>query len=151
MARRLVRLALITLALLAIAAYVSPRLGTTAEYPSDIFTEQDEPIDDGAAQGFRTDEGDAELLISGTPNVRQDTPQTYVEKYIDPSGVEVTQRLVTGSFYILAGTRGSHMLYERCNFPAAPDGTIRCIGVRYPASESAKWEPIVTRIGNSLR
>jgi hypothetical protein len=159
--RRLLQLALLTVMLLALAAiawaegpwatYVNPRFGTTADYPADVFTELDEPPENGDGQGFRSEDGQAQLLIYGQHNVRRDSPQSYLEKYVDLAGVEVTLRQVTDRFYVVSGIRGSRVLYERCNFPLRTDGIVHCLGLSFPAKHRAKWDPIAARIANSLR
>lgn len=159
--RRLLQLALLTAMLLALAAnaraegnwatYVNPRFGTTADYPADVFSEPDEPSENGDGQGFRSEDGEARLVIYGQRNVRRDTPQSYLANYVDLAGVEITVRWVTDRLYVISGVRGDRMLYERCHFPTAAGGIIDCLGMSYPAKQRAKWEPIAARIGASLR
>ena len=54
-----------------------------------------------------------------------------------------------GGFFAVFGTRGATIYYERCNFPNMD--VLSCFYVSYPAAEKAKWDAIVTRIGQSLR
>jgi hypothetical protein len=49
----------------------------------------------------------------------------------------------------VSGTRGTIIFYERCNFPN--DDVVNCFSVTYPAAEKAAWDPIVTRMSQSLR
>jgi hypothetical protein len=49
----------------------------------------------------------------------------------------------------VSGTRGATIYYEHCNFPNMD--VLSCFYVSYPAAEKAKWDAIVTRIGQSLR
>jgi hypothetical protein len=131
--------------------FVSPRFGTTVEYPADVFTEHDEFVDDGDVHVFRSRNADAGILIIGFRNTEKDTPKSYLERRVDLSGLEVSRYEVTDHFYAVAGERGGRVFYERCNFQSGPDGNVHCVGGRYPVAERAFWDPIVTRIINSLR
>lgn len=131
--------------------YRNARYGTTAEYPARLFTVRDVPPANGDGQGFRTEDGRTTLLIYGTRNAENDTPASYLAKYVDLEGVDVSYRRVTDRFYVVSGRRGENVFYERCNFPSAPLGVIDCIGIAYPADEKETWDPIVARLGASLR
>lgn len=133
------------------ATYRNARYGTTAEYPANLFAVRDVPPANGDGQGFRTEDGRATLLIYGARNAENDTPASYLAKYVDLVGVAVSYRRVTDRFYAVSGMRGENIFYERCNFPAVPHGVIDCIGITYPADEKEAWDPIVARLGASLR
>jgi hypothetical protein len=131
--------------------YTSARYGTTADYPGYLFTVRDVAPANGDGQGFRTADGRAQLLIYGARNIENDTPQSYLAKYVDLDGVTVSYRRVTAQFYVVSGTRGDSIIYERCNFGPVPAGVIHCVGLAYPADEKETWDPIVARLGASLR
>jgi hypothetical protein len=133
------------------ATYKNPRFGTTADYPAHLFTVRDPPPANGDGQGFRTEDGRATLLIYGARNAENDTPQSYLAKYVDLVDVAVSYRRVTARFYVVSGTRGENIIYERCNFEPVPHGIVDCIGLAYPAEEKNAWDPIVARLGASLR
>jgi hypothetical protein len=59
---------------------------------------------------------------------------------------DVTYKNIGADFY--AVSRGATIYYERC-FPNMD--VLSCFYVSYPAAEKAKWDAIVTRIGQSLR
>lgn len=131
--------------------YVNNRLGTTVDYPSDIFREEEQLIEDDGALQFQTESGDAAMFVLAAPNTWLDPPKAYLEKYINLAGVQIRQLLITDIHYVVEGTRNGQVLYERCIFPQDPPKRIHCVGVIYPAAHSAKWEPIVARIARSLR
>ena len=133
------------------ATYRNARFGTTADYPAYLFTVRDVPPANGDGQGFRTEDGRATLLIYGARNAESETPASYLAKYVDLGGVTVSYRRVTDRFYVVSGTRGENVFYERCNFAPVPQGVIDCIGITYPAEDKATWDPIVARLGASLR
>jgi hypothetical protein len=60
---------------------------------------------------------------------------------------DVTYKKIGADFY--AVSRGATTYYERCNFPNMD--VLSCFYVSHPAAEKAKWDAIVTRIGQSLR
>lgn len=157
--RRLVSFALAAVAGLAVsgaapakdrwATYSNPRFGTTADYPTDLFTVQDPPPENGDGASFRTADGRAQLSIYGAYNVEHDTPQSYVAKTDEFQSA--TYKRVTADFYAVSGTSGATIYYDRCNFPPRNDDVLNCFHVTYPAAEKAVWDPIVTRISQSLR
>jgi hypothetical protein len=133
------------------ATYANPRFGTSADYPAHLFTRRDHPPGNGDGQSFRTADGRARLTIFGTRNIDDDTPETYLAKFADLAGTAVAMRRVTARYYVLSGTRGGDIFYDRCNFPAAPDDIIDCLTITYPAQEKAAWDAVVTRMSRSLR
>ena len=130
------------------ATYTNPRFGTTADYPADIFSVRDRPPENGDGQRFRSGDGRAQLSIYGQYNVEADTPKSYLEKFVDQQGI--SYRRVTKRFYVVSGSRDGDIFYQRCNFPANLDGIIDCLNVSYPAQEKTTWDPIVTRLSQSL-
>lgn len=131
--------------------YINARFGTTADYPAHLFTQRDPPPENGDGQTFRTADGRARLSIYGAHNAEGDTPQSYLEKYVDLEGVAVGLKRVTARFYAVSGTRGEEIFYDRCNFPAKRDWVIDCFTITYPAADKAAWDAVVTRLSGSLR
>jgi hypothetical protein len=131
------------------ATYANPRFGTTADYPADLFTVQDPPPENGDGATFRTADGRAQLVIYGAYNVDNDTPASYVAKNEEFNGA--AYKRVTSGFYVVSGTSGSDIYYDRCNFPPRNDDVLNCVHIVYPAAEKALFDPIVARISTSLR
>lgn len=128
-------------------SYTNARFGAKADYPARRFSVRDRPPDNGDGQTFRTPDGRAELTIYGAHNVQQDTPQSYVENYVNHAGISLKR--ITARFFVVSGTRDGKIFYQRCNFPTARDGIVHCFNLTYPAGEK-DWDAIVTRIGSSL-
>ena len=63
------------------ATYTNPRFGTTTDYPSDLFTVQDPPAENGDGQTFRTADGRAELSIYGTNNLESALGGPWSNRY----------------------------------------------------------------------
>ena len=129
------------------ATYTNPRFGTAADYPSDLFTVQDPPAENGDGQTFRTADGRAELSIYGTNNLEAERPQAYVARHVNLD--DVTFKRVTSDYYVVSGSRGASIYYERCNFPN--NDVLYCFYITYPAQEKSAWDATVTRISHSLR
>jgi hypothetical protein len=130
-------------------AYANARFGTAIEYPAGIFSTREPPPENGDGQAFRSADGRARLLVYGANNVENDTPQSYVDKYVDPKGVSF--RRVTRDFFAVSGVREGAIFYQRCNFAPPPGDTIHCFMVTYPSDRKATWNPIVGRLSRTLR
>lgn len=131
------------------STYTNPRFGTTADYPTNVFTVRDPPPVNGDGQTFRNRDGRAKLSIYGKRNVELDTPRTYVEKY--PDLRDTNYQRVTRDFFVVSRARKGIILYDRCNFPRNRDGIIDCISLTYPAEEREAWDSVVSRVSRSLR
>jgi hypothetical protein len=129
--------------------YANARFGTAIEYPAGIFSTREPPPENGDGQAFRSADGRARLLVYGANNVENDTPQSYVDKYVDPKGVSF--RRVTRDFFAVSGVREGAIFYQRCNFAPPPGDTIHCFMVTYPSDRKATWNPIVGRLSRTLR
>ena len=131
------------------ATYSNARFGTTADYPVSLFSMRDPPPDNGDGQVFHTEDRRAHLTVWGAHNADGDSAQSYLKRYGTQDAV--SYRRVTARYYVVSGTREGDIFYERCNFSAKPDGIIDCLNVTYPAQDKAAWDPIVTRLSESLR
>jgi hypothetical protein len=131
------------------ASYANARFGTWLDYPSDLFSERDPAPINNDGRTFRSRDGRARLSVHASHNVEADTPQRYLQKY--PDDQPSSFRRVTKTFYVLSGRRGDDIYYRRCNFVGLEDGTIHCFEISYPAADKATYDPIVERMGKSLR
>jgi hypothetical protein len=131
------------------ASYANARFGTWLDYPSDLFSERDPAPLNNDGRTFRSRDGRARLSVHAMHNVEADTPQRYLDKYLDDKNVSF--RRVTPNFFAVSGRNGADIYYRRCNFAGLEDGTIHCFEISYPAAEKAAFDPIVERIGKSLR
>jgi len=105
----------------------------------------------GGGQGFRTPDERARLSIYGSWNVEQDTPRSYLTKYLHSMIKNPTYARATSRFFAVSGIDRGNIEYQRCNFPERPDGIMDCISISYPANEKERWDAIVARISRSLR
>jgi len=126
--------------------YSNPRYGATADYPADLFTVKEPPPENGDGQTFHTADGRAELTIYGANNIDGEAGRL---RLAPRESADISYKKVGADFYAVSGKRGATIYYERCNFPNLD--VLVCFYVSYPAADKAKWDPIATRIGQSLR
>jgi hypothetical protein len=131
------------------ASYTNARFGTTADYPTALFSIRERAPENGDGQTFRSRDGRAQLSIYGQHNATADTPKGYLENFVDRRGASYQR--VTKQFYAISGKRDGRIFYQRCNFSADPQGIIDCLNVTYPEEDEIALNPIVTRMSRTLR
>jgi hypothetical protein len=121
-------------------------LGTSVQVPRELF-----PIRKGSGRErlFTTADGRAELRVFAFRNERGESPARYLRRMFAKNRDRLTYDRVTGEFFAVSAPDKGRVLYRRCNF--SDDGLVRCIDLRYPASEKRAWDAVVTRISLSLR
>jgi hypothetical protein len=118
------------------------RFGFSLDYPSDVFVADPGQTDEGAA--FRSRDGRARLVVSAGVNSKGTTLTTHRRSLMEgPYGnalLDYTPR--RRYWYVLSGTLGEEMLYERVTFSC--DGrTVHSWKLAYPLSERAFYDRIV--------
>jgi hypothetical protein len=130
--------------------YANPRFGTTIDYPADLFVARDPPPDNGDGQAFRSRNGRIHLAVWGRYNVDGNSPQQYVDDYVEKDG-GITYRQITARHFIVSGLRNGDIFYQRCNFAAPPGDVVDCFKTTYPAADKAAMDAVVARLSQSLR
>jgi hypothetical protein len=128
--------------------YVNARFGTSATFPDEIFTEQQEPPENGDGLEWRSKDG-ASIAIFGAYNVMDDTPKT-----LDAEGRELEGRTVTYSrtgrnWLVQSGFDNGLVFYERQVI--SPTKVIHGVLIEYPPALKAVYDPLVGPIAASLR
>lgn len=126
--------------------YTNGRIGTRAEYPSEIF--KDPVFSDNDDGGRWSSENGAKLLIFGSQNSLSQTPASYAEflKHSDRIRYRrISYRLIKAKSLILSGTVRGHIFYERYEF-GDPSGVIHAISIEYPATARSILEPLIPRM-----
>jgi DnaJ-like protein len=118
------------------------RFGFSLDYPSDVFVADPAQTDEGAA--FRSRDGRARLVVSAGVNSKGTTLAAHRRSLMEgPYGgalLDYTPR--RRYWYVLSGTLGEEMLYERVTFSC--DGrTVHSWKLAYPLSERAVYDRIV--------
>lgn len=120
----------------------------SVDVPAGIFTVDKGATPAGTGRTFVTADGRADLSIYSIDHPSARPPSAFVRQNFNvPDGVSVTYRRVTGRIVALSGYRGNTIWYTRCNVSR---GNAKCVGLNYPRQEKLRWDPVVTRISNSL-
>jgi curved DNA-binding protein CbpA len=126
--------------------YQNARFSFALKYPADVFA-----IDTGTAnendRTFRSTNGDALLRIFATENVTGVTPAKYRRALIEGlyTGVDLEHSPQRKFWFVLSGTRGDKVFYERVIFSC--DGkAIHGWEMIYPSSERTVYDLVVDEI-----
>jgi hypothetical protein len=125
--------------------YTIVRTGAHVDIPTAIFAKDAGPSQTGSGRRFFTADGRANLTVQSVPNRAGYSPAVFLAKMRPPSGVIYSR--VTPNFFVLSSFRDKTIWYNRCNFSGH---FAHCILLNYPASESRRWDDVVTRISRTL-
>jgi hypothetical protein len=135
----------------AAVVYLNERFGFQLAYPSAVF-EPGEAPDGGQGMVFTSRDGAAQLLVSAGRNTSGETLGSYRRFVLSKSypDARIEYAPVRGSWFVLSGTNGDTMFYERITF--------RCGGkviygwqMTYPVAERQIYDPIVEAVHRSYR
>jgi hypothetical protein len=129
--------------------YHNDRYGTTIDYP-DIFVAQPPP-DSNDGRAFKSADG-ADFSVSALYNALDFTVAKYrdfIVKNIDP-GSTVTYQASGGNWFVISGTKGADIFYERHLLSHGAQMTEDFV-ISYPASLKSTYDPIVARMAKSFR
>jgi hypothetical protein len=134
--------------------YANPRFGTSAEVPRQGFTPDPAP-ENGDGQAWTSTDGKGQIRVFGAFMVVADTFAGYRDFEIGAAredGLDVTYSAAGKDWFAFSGTQRGDIIYEKavlsktCSTPIANH-----IYLKYPASERARYDPIVKRMATSLR
>jgi hypothetical protein len=131
-------------------SYRNERFGTSIEYPSDRFRSLPPP-ENGDGLKFAATDG-AEFVVSAIRNVLEESLAEIEESYLkerEPSE-EITYRTKGSNWFVLSGTRGDLIFYER-HLVSHRNEIINTFDIIYPASLKRIYDPITARMSKSLR
>lgn len=129
--------------------YSNDRYGTTIDYPA-LFKPQPPPdADDGRT--FKSADG-ARFTVSasygGIDSSLADY-QSFIEQNI-ASGSTITYRARGGNWFVISGTRGADIFYERHALTHHGEMTEDFV-ITYPAVLRKIYDPIAARMAKSFR
>jgi hypothetical protein len=132
------------------ASYRSAALGFALQYPADVFVSAPSPSDEG--ESFRSHDGRARLVIFAAPTTNGTTlpkhRQSLVEGPYKGAAFDYTPQRST--WFVLSGTLGDTMFYERVTF--ACDGrTFHGWKLVYPLAERTLYDRIVEELHRRYR
>jgi curved DNA-binding protein CbpA len=126
--------------------YQNARFSFALKYPADVFA-----IDSGTAnendRTFRSTSGDALLRIFATENVTGVTPAKYRRSLIEGryAGVDFEHSPQRKFWFVLSGTRGDQVFYERVIF-SCDTKAIHGWQMIYPSSERTLYDLVADEI-----
>jgi serine/threonine-protein kinase len=126
--------------------YQNSRFSFALKYPADVFA-----IDMGTAdendRTFRSIDGDALLRIFANENVNGVTLAKYRRSLIEGryAGVDLDHSPLRKFWFVLSGTRGDHVFYERVIF-SCDTKAIHGWQMIYPSSERTLYDLVVDEI-----
>ncbi len=129
--------------------YYNDRYGTTVDYP-DVFKAQPPPdANDGRA--FKSADGATFAVYASYNALDFDLAKyrDFIMKNLD-SGEVVTYQTSRNSWFVISGTNGAKIFYERHLLSHAGQ-MMESFVMSYPASLKQTYDPIVTRMAKSLR
>ncbi len=127
--------------------YADRDSGVRVDFPARLFPVDAGEPDRGVGRIFETEDGRARFSAYSLENEANDTPQSYLRKYLKVDTSKIDYRRVTNRFFVVSGVQNGNVYYSRCNFR----GRMHCIYMSYPAPEVRAWDNIVTRVSLSLR
>lgn len=133
------------------ATYRNSRFGFEFSYPSGLLIPEPGPGND-AGRVFRSRDGRAKLLAAAGDNAGNDTLEAYRRFLITESyrGARLDYAPVRPNWFVLSGTRGDEMFYERVTF-ACGGRLIYGWQLTYPVAERAIYDRVVEAIHRSYR
>ena len=129
--------------------YHNDRYGTTIDYPGQFKPEPPPDADDG--RKFKDAQG-AEFAVYASYNALDfdlAKYQDFILKNLDP-GEAVTYQAQGGNWFVVSGTKGDSIFYERHLLSHGGQMT-EAFSITYPAAAKLSYDPMVARMAKSLR
>lgn len=130
--------------------YVNPRFGMAVDIPAHFHAEGAAPVD-GEGKRFRAQNGRATITAWGAPAQADDfMAETGARIRADEAeGWAITYRSETPDWAAWGGTRGGHVFYAKAILVCNGTQTAN-VRLDYPAADVPNFDPVVTRLGQSL-
>lgn len=134
-----------------LSIYRNDRYRFELSFPAAIFS-PDGIAESDRGKMFKSRDGAARLLASAGPNDSQLTLEAYRQFVLNKSysGARIDYAPVRRNWFVLSGTIGDKMFYERI--------TLKCGGkviygwqMFYPAAERKLYDPVVEAVHRSYR
>lgn len=129
--------------------YANDRFGASAEYP-DRFSIKADPPANNDGQRFFTADRRATFAVFGFLNALDETPRQMLESR-KAAGTTYSLASANAGSFTLSGRRGDRITYQRCLRSGLDKSIFVCVDLEYPADAKQEFDPIVTRVANSLR
>jgi hypothetical protein len=129
--------------------YHNDRYGTTIDYPEQFKAEPPPGSDDGRM--FKSTDGAEFSVYASYNSLDFDVAkfQDFTLKNLDPGEV-VTYRAHGDNWFVVSGTKGADIIYERHLLSHGGQMT-EGFSISYPAAAKQSYDPIVARMVKSFR
>ena len=129
--------------------YQNDRYGTTIDYP-DMFKPEPPPDNDGG-RAFKSTDG-ARFSVSASYGGIDSNLAEYRDFILKnlKAGETVTYKTSGKNWFVISGTAGSNIFYERHMLSHGGEMTEDFV-ISYPAAAKAAYDPIVARMAKSFR
>lgn len=132
------------------ATYYNKRFGFTLSYPTAQFKPKEPLSDDGRV--WISHDGNASLLAGALPNADSMNLRDYREFLLKETyaGAEIQYSPIQDTWFVLSGTRGETVFYERVTFTCG-GRLINSWAILYPVGERQLYNRIVEQVARSYR
>lgn len=133
-----------------VATYRNEKHGFTLAYPTDKFLAL--PPAGDSARMFVSRDGNARLAAGALRNFDGKGLRDYREFLLNASypGAQIDYAPVRDNWFVLSGTRGNTMFYERVTFTCG-GSKINSWAMQYPVAERQIYDRIVEQVHRSYR
>jgi len=132
------------------ATYANERFFFSIDYPDSLKMQPPPDNDDGRT--FLSEDGKVEMRVWGQYNAEE---KTLDERYtFDLKGFteKPAYMVLKRDWYVLSGAKGDKIFYEKTLVRRKRVGdTYFTFTIEYPASQKAKYDPVVKRIADSFK
>ncbi len=125
------------------------RHGFAIAFPTDVFAHTETPkTDEGRV--FVSKDGKAKLLVGAFANADESTLEDYRQFLISEQYKDATidYAPVKGRWFVLSGTRGEEMFYQRVSFTCGGK-LINSWAMLYPAAERKTYDRVVEGVART--
>ena len=132
--------------------YQNDRYGTTIDYP-DLFKAEPPPDNDDGRRFKSADGAEFAVFASyGALDFDLAGYQKYILEKLGP-GKAVTYQAHGDNWFVISGTEGDGIFYERYMLPhgKAAEGFVEGFVMSYPAALKQTYDPIVGRMAKTFR
>ena len=126
--------------------YLNQRFGFSVAYPKDLLQPQGES-QNGDGQKFKAKQGKGELSVWSSHNALDQTIQEAFQSYSKPP-FQPTYKIIKPTWYLFSGLDRGNVIYQK---GILQGGIFTTILFEYPTSEKPTWDPLISKIVNSLR
>lgn len=129
-------------------SYVNDRFEFLVEYPSSILTPQPQP-ENGDGRTFMSRDKNIEMRAWGQNNALGRTIEQQFAEAKRQCGKTSYER-VDAMVFVVSCVKNGRITYQRSIYRESDDVFVNFL-IEYPVRDKRRFDPIVTRIANSMR